>query len=107
MLVIVVSNAPPRLRGRLAVWLLEVRAGVYVGNYSRRTREMIWSQVREEIGDGDAIIAWAVRNDAGYDFDTCGENRRVPADMDGMKLVRFLPRPTDAELADQGAVRET
>ena len=31
MLVIVVSNAPPRLRGRLAVWLLEIRAGVYVG----------------------------------------------------------------------------
>ena len=31
MLVIVVENAPPRLRGRLAVWLLEVRAGVYVG----------------------------------------------------------------------------
>ena len=65
MLVIAVSNAPPRLRGRLAVWLLEIRAGVYVGNYSRRTREMIWSQVRDEIEDGDAIIAWAASNDAG------------------------------------------
>ena len=31
MMVIVVENAPPRLRGRLAVWLLEIRAGVYVG----------------------------------------------------------------------------
>ena len=61
MLVIVVNNAPPRLRGRLAVWLLEIRAGVYVGNYSRRTREMIWEQVKAHIGDGDAIIAWAVR----------------------------------------------
>jgi CRISPR-associated endoribonuclease Cas2 subtype I-E len=28
MLVIVVENAPPRLRGRLALWLLEVRAGM-------------------------------------------------------------------------------
>ena len=46
MLVIAVNNAPPRLRGRLAVWLLEIRAGVYVGNYSRRTREMVWEQVR-------------------------------------------------------------
>ena len=45
MLVIVVEGAPPRLRGRLAVWLLEVRAGVYVGNYGRRVREMIWGQV--------------------------------------------------------------
>ena len=95
MLVIVANNAPPRLRGRLAVWLLEIRAGVYVGDYSRRTREMIWTQVREEIEDGDAIIAWAVPNDAGYDFDTCGVNRRVPTDVDGFKLVRFLPLGAD------------
>ena len=77
------------------MWLLEIRAGVYVGNYSRRTREMIWAQVREEIEDGDAIIAWAVPNDAGYDFDTCGVNRRVPTDVDGFKLVSFMPLSVD------------
>ena len=97
MLVIVVNSAPPRLRGRLAVWLLEIRAGVYVGNYSRRTREMIWQQVTEHIGEGDAIIAWAMPNDAGYDFDTCGVNRRIPVDLDGLKLVRFLPLPPAGE----------
>lgn len=97
MLVIVVNNAPPRLRGRLAVWLLEIRAGVYVGNYSRRTREMIWEQVQSLIEQGDAIIAWAAANDAGYDFDTCGKNRRTPTDLDGMKLVSFLPLPDEDE----------
>ena len=91
MLVIAVNNAPPRLRGRLAVWLIEIRAGIYVGNYSSRTREMIWEQVQSLIEDGDAIIAWAAANDAGYDFDTCGTNRRVPTDVDGMKVVRFRP----------------
>ena len=45
MLVVIVEDAPPRLRGRLAVWLLEVRAGVYIGVYGRRIREMIWAQV--------------------------------------------------------------
>ena len=91
MLVIAVNNAPPRLRGRLAVWLIEIRAGIYVGNYSSRTREMIWEQVQSLIEDGDAIIAWAAANNAGYDFDTCGTNRRVPTDVDGMKVVRFRP----------------
>jgi len=38
MLVIVTENVPPRLRGRLAVWLLEIRAGVYIGNPSKRLR---------------------------------------------------------------------
>ena len=107
MLVIVVNNAPPRLRGRLAVWLLEIRAGVYVGNYSRRTREMIWAQVNSEIGDGDAIIAWAARNDAGYDFDTCGQNRRIPVDLDGLKLVQFLPLPADQSDGHQGSIAES
>ena len=95
MLVIAVNNAPPRLRGRLAVWLLEIRAGVYIGNYSRRTREMIWEQVQSLIEQGDAIIAWAAANDAGYDFDTCGVNRRIPTDLDGMKLVAFRPACDD------------
>ena len=56
MLVIVVENVPPRLRGRLAIWLLEVRAGVYVGKVSRRVREMIWRQVEIGIEDGNAVI---------------------------------------------------
>lgn len=89
MLVIVVENAPPRLRGRLAVWLLEVRAGVYVGDYSRRVREMIWDQVVGGIEDGNAVIAWSAPNETGFHFDTCGKNRRVPVDLDGMRLVEF------------------
>jgi len=79
------------------MWLLEVRAGVYVGNYSRRVREMIWGQVCAYIADGNAIIAWAAPNDAGFVFDTCDKNRRVPVDLDGFRLVEFgaeaaLPR---------------
>ena len=91
MMVIVVENAPPRLRGRLAVWLLEVRAGVYVGNYSRRVREMIWNQVCAYIEGGNGVIAWAAPNDAGFEFNTCGLNRRVPTDLDGLRLVKFGP----------------
>ena len=41
MLFVVTENMPPRLLGRLAVWLLEIRAGVYVGEVSKRIREMI------------------------------------------------------------------
>jgi CRISPR-associated protein Cas2 len=85
----VVNNAPPRLRGRLAVWLLEVRAGVYLGSYSARTRDMIVDQVRNLIGDGDAVVAWDAPNDAGFTFDTFGRSRRIPVDFDGLRLVAF------------------
>jgi CRISPR-associated protein Cas2 len=89
MMVIVVENAPPRLRGRLAVWLLEVRAGVYVGAYGRRVREMIWGEVCAHIGEGNGVVAWPTTDDAGFAFDTCGWNRRVPVDLDGFRLVQF------------------
>jgi CRISPR-associated protein Cas2 len=95
MLVIVLEDAPPRLRGHLTRLFLEVRAGVYIGDYSARTRERIWETVQKEISTGNAVIAWSVPNDAGFDFDTCGENRRIPVLMDGLKLVQFLPETVD------------
>jgi CRISPR-associated protein Cas2 len=91
MLVIVVENVPPRLRGRLALWLLEVRAGVYVGKITRRVREMIWDTIEKGIGEGNAVMAWTTNTESGFDFMTLGANRRIPKEMDGVKLVSFLP----------------
>jgi len=91
MLVIVTENAPPRLRGRLAIWMLEVRAGVYVGDFSVKVRDMIWGNVIEGLEDGNAVMVWKAQNEAGYDFVTLGNNRRMPIDMDGVNLVSFLP----------------
>ena len=92
MMVIVVENVPPRLRGRLAVWLVEIRAGVYIGHLSRRVREMIWDHVVKMANDGNAVMAWNTNTESGYDFVTLGPNRRLPVELDGLKLVSFHPR---------------
>lgn len=91
MLTVVTENVPPRLRGRLAVWLLEIRAGVYVGEVSQRIREMIWEQVNSLADKGNVVMAWATNTESGFDFVTYGENRRMPVDLDGLRLVKFLP----------------
>ncbi|MDW7725506.1 MAG: type I-E CRISPR-associated endoribonuclease Cas2e [Candidatus Methanoperedens sp.] len=91
MLVIVTENVPPGLRGRLAIWMLEIRTGVYVGDFSSKVRDMIWDNVKKGLGEGNAVMVWRAQNEAGYDFVTLGDNRRVPVDMDGIKLVSFLP----------------
>lgn len=98
MLVIVLENAPPRLRGRMAIWLLEIRAGVYVGTYNRKVREYLWHQVEDGLEDGNAVMAWQASTEAGFDFVTLGKNRRMPVEFDGARLVSF--HPPDA--ADQG-----
>lgn len=91
MLVIVVENAPPRLRGRLGLWLIEVRAGVYVGDVTKRVREMIWKNLESGMDEGNAVMAWSTNNESGFDFQTLGKNRRMPVEMDGLKLVSFWP----------------
>jgi len=96
MLTVVTENVPPRLRGRLAIWLLEIRAGVYVGDVARRIREMIWQQITQLADEGNVVMAWATNTESGFDFQTWGENRRMPVDYDGLRLVNFLPpQPLD------------
>jgi CRISPR-associated protein Cas2 len=98
MLVIVVENSPPRLRGRLAVWLLEIRAGVYTGKVSRRVREMLWDTVEKGIEAGNAVMAWSTNAESGFDFITTGTNRRIPVEMQGIKLVSFMPPEGDLRI---------
>lgn len=90
-LVVVTENVPPRLRGRMAIWLLEVRAGVYIGDVSKRTREMIWDQLRVGHEDGNVVMAWSSNHESGYEFQTLGANRRLPVEFDGLHLVAFHP----------------
>lgn len=102
MLVIVLENAPPRLRGRLSLWMLEIRAGVYVGQVSRRHRERIWNRVCFEIDadqQGNAVMAWNSTVEQGYEFATHGENRRIPKEFDGLTLISFKPLEKDDEEA--------
>ena len=60
MLIVVTEDIPYRLRGgRLAVWLLQIRSNVYVGNVSRKVREMIWQQCTTFIDKGNIVMAWS------------------------------------------------
>lgn len=97
MTVVVTEAIPPRLRGRLAIWLLEVRAGVYIGNVSKRIREILWRYMDADLGDGNIVMAWSTNTESGFEFQTMGTNRRVPVDWDGLRLVSFLP-PDDTAL---------
>lgn len=92
MMVIVTESVPDRVRGRLAVYMVEVRAGVFVANHGRRIREMMWQWVLEDVGQGNAVLVWTTNTESGFDFETVGTNRRVPIDLEGLKLVSFQPK---------------
>jgi len=91
MLAIITEAVPDRLRGFLSRWLLEVRAGVFIGDYSQRVRDMITKTIIDNLDTGNVVVAWSTNNESGYDFQTFGTNRRIPVELDGLKLVSFLP----------------
>lgn len=97
MIFVVTENAPPKLRGRLTLWLTEIRAGTYVGAYGRRQRERLWADITALIGRGSAVMAWSTSaTEGGFDFLVVGDDRRVPVTVDGFTLVRFEHREKEA-----------
>lgn len=88
MTVIIVERATPGLRGQLTRWLLEVRAGVFVGTVSARVREKLWELTRLRIRRGAALLVHRAKNEQGFAISTHGDPSRSVIDMDGLQLVR-------------------
>ena len=91
MTVIVLTACPAGLRGHLTRWLLEISAGVFVGNVSARVRDLMWARVIELSGNGRALMVYATDNEQRLSF-RVHEHHWEPADYDGITLIR---RPSD------------
>lgn len=86
MTVIVLVAAPDGLRGHLTRWMVEVSAGIFVGNPSKRIRDRIWTLLANRIGDGQAILVEPATNEQGWALRTAGKDRWYPIDFDGLIL---------------------
>lgn len=86
MTVVVLIAAPEGLRGHLTRWLIEITAGVFVGNPSARVRERLWTLLSGRIGGGQAIMLHPASNEQGWAVRTAGVDRGYPVDFDGLML---------------------
>jgi CRISPR-associated protein Cas2 len=89
--VIVLTNCPAGLRGFLTRWLLEISAGVFIGNPSARIRDVLWDEVQQYAGQGRALLAHTTNNEQGFSFRTYEHNWH-PIDHEGVTLIR-RPHP--------------
>jgi CRISPR-associated protein Cas2 len=84
--VVVLIAAPEGLRGHLTRWMIEVAAGVFVGNPSARVRDRVWALLADRIGDGQAIMIEPAVNEQRWAIRTAGRDRWHPIDYDGLIL---------------------
>ncbi|MEV5086002.1 type I-E CRISPR-associated endoribonuclease Cas2e [Streptomyces sp. NPDC056159] len=87
MTVIVLTNCPPGLRGFLTRWLLEISAGVFIGNPSARIRDLLWDEVQQYADQGRALLAHTTNNEQGFIFRT-HDHAWHPVDHEGLTLIR-------------------
>lgn len=95
MIVITMTNCPPKLRGDLSKWLMEINTGVYVGNISARVREALWKRITENIWSGQATMVYSANNEQGMLF-RVHNTAWIPVDYDGFTLIRrpnTIPAP--------------
>ncbi|KUF17315.1 MULTISPECIES: type I-E CRISPR-associated endoribonuclease Cas2e [Streptomyces] len=87
MTVIVLTNCRAGLRGFLTRWLLEISAGVFIGNPSARIRDTLWNEVQQYAGQGRALMAHTTNNEQGFTFRT-HDHAWHPTDHEGTILIR-------------------
>ncbi len=100
MIVITLSDCPPKVRGDLSKWLIEINTGVYVGQISARVREALWQRICENLKTGRATMVFSAAGEQRMDF--CVHNTTwEPVDFEGLKLMRRpLPFPGKSFTAD-------
>lgn len=88
MLVLIIENVKPALRGELSRWLFEIKAGVFAGRVSGLVRDELWELVEQKLGKGSAVMIYPQRNEQGFDARMLGTPSRALIDIEGVLLVR-------------------
>lgn len=88
MVVLILERVPTGLRGELTRWLLEPKAGVFVGSLSGMVRDLLWEKVCRESRGGSCIMVQTSNREQGFVIRMHGDPSRRPEDFEGLSLIR-------------------
>jgi CRISPR-associated protein Cas2 len=96
MVVLILERVPTSLRGELSRWMIEPKAGVFVGKVSAMVRDKLWEQACKKAKDGAAMMLYNSMTEQGFTVRTFGATSRSIVDFEGLLLVR-IPNSTRQE----------
>jgi len=86
----ILEKVPVSVRGELSLWMIEPKAGVFVGNVSALVREKLWEKVCEKSKNGCCTMLHSFNNEQGYHIRQHGESGRTIEDIEGIQLIKTL-----------------
>ena len=87
MVVMILENVSPSLRGELSRWMLELKAGVFVGKLSALVRDKLWEKCITKCTKGGIYQVYKMNNEQGFEIRLYGDCSRSVLDFDGLKLI--------------------
>ncbi len=88
MAVMILERVPPSLRGELTRWMLEPKAGVFVGSLSAMVRDKLWEKVCQGANGGACMLIHNAANEQGFTMRSWGNTSRIVEDYEGLLLIR-------------------
>jgi CRISPR-associated protein Cas2 len=87
-MVLILERVPTGLRGELTRWLLEPKAGVFVGRGSGMVRDLLWEKVCKECREGGCTMVHTSNREQGFAMRIHGDTTRQVEDFEGLFLIR-------------------
>ena len=87
MVVMVLERVTPGLRGELTRWMLEPKAGVFVGRLSAMVRDRLWELACQRMRSGAGMLIYTTDTEQGYAIEYWGETSRLVRDVEGLSLI--------------------
>ena len=95
MTVLILERVPIGLRGEITRWMLEIKAGVFIGTISALVRDKLWEKACEDAKDGGCALIQSAANEQGFLIRTWGRTSRMVEEFEGLQLIR-VPQPPEA-----------
>jgi CRISPR-associated protein Cas2 len=89
MVVMILEKVRPSFRGELTRWLVQPKAGVFVGNLSGMVRDKLWERAERTCRDGSGILIHTSNTEQGFAVRTFGDPSRDMVDIEGIVLARM------------------
>jgi CRISPR-associated protein Cas2 len=67
--------------------MLELKAGVFVGDISGAVRDTLWKSVCNKLRGGAALLVHNTTSEQGYAIRFSGDTSRIVADYEGLLLI--------------------
>ena len=95
------GGGPAQPAGDLSRWMLEPKAGIFLGRMTARIRDELWKKATTGSKDGACFQAWSSPNEQGFAFRTHGDLSRQMIEIEAEQGQQLEKLASNGDLSRQ------